>query len=137
AVVVDEHGGTSGLVTLADVVAELVGNVAKLGRKVEPVRALPGGRIELPGSAQLDDLEHTLEVEFDVDHGEVTTIGGYMMAKLGRVPAPSDVWLFDEYRIVVVKTEGTRVQTVRIEPKNAPAPSPAPSPPVHEKDIAS
>ncbi len=126
AVVVDEHGGTSGLVTLADVVAELVGNVAKLGRKLEPVRALPGGRIELPGSAQLDDLEHTLEVEFDVDHGEVTTIGGYLMAKLGRVPLAGDVWTFDEYRIVVVKTEGPRVQTVRIEPKNAPVPAPSP-----------
>ncbi|MBL8949832.1 MAG: HlyC/CorC family transporter [Myxococcaceae bacterium] len=126
AVVVDEHGGTSGLVTLADVVAELVGNVAKLGRKLEPVRALPGGRIELPGSAQLDDLEHTLEVEFDVDHQEVTTIGGYLMAKLGRVPLAGDVWTFDEYRIVVVKTEGPRVQTVRIEPKNAPVPAPSP-----------
>jgi CBS domain containing-hemolysin-like protein len=126
AVVVDEHGGTSGLVALADVVAELVGNVAKLGRKEEPVRALAGGRIELPGSAQLDDLEHTLEVEFDIDKTEVTTIGGYMMAKLGRVPLAGDVWLFDEYRICVVKTEGPRVQTVRIEPKNAPAPVPSP-----------
>jgi CBS domain containing-hemolysin-like protein len=126
AVVVDEHGGTSGLVTLADVVAELVGNVAKLGRKLEPVRALPGGRIELPGSAQLDDLEHTLEVEFDVDHTEISTIGGYLMAKLGRVPLAGDVWTFDEYRIVVVKTEGPRVQTVRIEPKSAPAPAPSP-----------
>jgi CBS domain containing-hemolysin-like protein len=126
AVVVDEHGGTSGLVTLADVVAELVGNVAKLGRKFEPVRSLPGGRIELPGSTQLDDLEHTLEVEFDVDHGEVTTIGGYLMAKLGRVPLAGDVWMFDEYRIFVVKTEGPRVQTVRIEPKNSPVPQPSP-----------
>lgn len=126
AVVVDEHGGTSGLVTLADVVAELVGNVAKLGRKLEPVRALPGGRIELPGSAQLDDLEHTLEVEFDVDHSEVTTLGGYLMAKLGRVPVAGDLWTFDEYRIVVVKTEGPRVQTVRIEPKTAPVPAPSP-----------
>jgi CBS domain containing-hemolysin-like protein len=126
AVVVDEHGGTSGLVTLADVVAELVGNVAKLGRKFEPVKSLPGGRIELPGSTQLDDLEHTLEVEFDVDHGEVTTIGGYLMAKLGRVPLSGDVWTFDEYRILVVKTEGPRVQTVRIEPKNSPVPAPSP-----------
>ena len=129
AVVVDEHGGTSGLVTLADVVAELVGNVAKLGRKLEPVRALPGGRIELPGSAQLDDLEHTLEVEFDVDHSEITTLGGYLMAKLGRVPVAGDLWMFDEYRIVVVKTEGPRVQTVRIEPKSAPVPAPSPPSP--------
>lgn len=119
AIVVDEHGGTSGLVTLADVVAELVGKVAELGRKVDAVRTLPGGRLELPGTAQLDDLEHTLEVEFDVDHSEVSTIAGYLMAKLGRVPTVGDVWVFDDYRIYVVHTDGPKVVTVRIEPKEA------------------
>jgi CBS domain containing-hemolysin-like protein len=117
AVVVDEHGGTSGLVTLADVVAELVGDVAELGRKVEAARPLPGGKLELPGTAQLDDLEHTLEVEFDVDQSVVTTIAGYLMAKLGRVPTVGDTWVKEPYRIVVVKVDGPRVQTVRIEPK--------------------
>ncbi len=117
AIVVDEHGGTSGLVTLADVVAELVGNVAQLGRRVLPVKTLPGGRLELPGVAQLDDLEHTLETEFDVDKSQVTTVAGYLMAKLGRVPIAGDVWTLDDFRIVVMKTEGPRVVTVRIEPK--------------------
>ena len=128
AVVVDEHGGTSGLVTLADVVAELVGNVAEMGRKVEPVKTLPGGKLELPGTAQLDDLEHTLEIEFDVDKTQVTTIAGYLMAKLGRVPNGNDSWVAGDFRIIVVKTEGPRVVTVRIEPKLAPpAPKPAPA----------
>lgn len=130
AVVVDEHGGTSGLVTIADVVAELVGNVARLGgRGSETVRALPGGRLELPGTAQLDDLEHTLEIEFDVDKTEITTIAGYLMAKLGRVPVTGDVWVLDEFRINVVRMEGPRVATVRIEPKQAPLPAPSASPP--------
>jgi CBS domain containing-hemolysin-like protein len=128
AIVVDEHGGTSGIVTLADVVAELVGNVAVLGRKVEPVKTLPGGRLELPGTAQLDDLEHTLEIEFDVDKQEVTTIAGYLMSKLGRIPIESDVWLLDEYRVCVLKTDGPRVVTVRIEPKTA-GMAPVASPP--------
>jgi len=126
AVVVDEHGGTSGIVTLADVVAELVGDIAEMGRKVEQVKTLPGGRLELPGSAQLDDLEHTLEVKFDVDKVEVTTIAGYLMAKLGRVPVAGDEWPVDEYRIHVVKTDGPRVVTVRIEPKPVPSAPPAP-----------
>jgi len=130
AVVVDEHGGTSGLVTLADVVSELVGNVARVGRNTEPGRALPGGRLELPGTAQLDDLEHTLEIEFDVDKSEVTTVAGYLMAKLGRIPVAGDVWVVDEYRINVVRVDGPRVATVRIEPKGAAAmPSPQSSPP--------
>ena len=117
AVVVDEHGGTSGLVTLADVVAEIVGKVAELGRKIEPMQKLPGGKLELPGTAQLDDIEHTLEVEFDVDKAQVTTIAGFMMAKLGRVPVSGDVWMMDDYRVVAVSTEGPRVVTVRIEPR--------------------
>jgi CBS domain containing-hemolysin-like protein len=124
AVVVDEHGGTSGFVTLADVVAELVGDVARLGRKVEPTRTLPGGRLELPGTAQLDDLEHTLEVEFDVDKSEVTTIAGYLMARLGKVPQAGDAHVLGELKIVVVRTDGPRVATVRIEPRLPPPPVP-------------
>ncbi|MBE2248096.1 MAG: HlyC/CorC family transporter, partial [Myxococcus sp.] len=128
AIVVDEHGGTSGLVTIADVVAELVGNIAELGRKVEPVRALPGGKLELPGTAQLDDLEHTLEIEFDVDKSQVTTIAGYLMAKLGRVPVTGDAWTHEPFKIHVVKVDGPRVQLVRIEPRE-PVIEPARSPP--------
>jgi CBS domain containing-hemolysin-like protein len=126
AIVVDEHGGTSGIVTLADLVAELVGKVAEMGRKVEPVKTLPGGRLELPGTAQLDDLEHTLELEFDVDKTQVTTIAGFLMAKLGRVPLPNDSWVMGELRINVTKTEGPRVVTVRIEPNTSPMPIPPP-----------
>lgn len=126
AVVVDEHGGTSGLITLANVVAELVGKVAELGRKVEPMQKLPGGKLELPGTAQLDDIEHTLEVEFDVDKSQITTIAGFLMAKLGRVPVTGDVWMMDDYRVVTVNTDGPRVVTVRIEPR---AVNPHPSAP--------
>lgn len=128
AVVVDEHGGTSGLVTLADVVAELVGKVAEIGRKVEPMQKLPGGRLELPGTAQLDDIEHTLEVEFDVDKSQVTTIAGFLMAKLGRVPVNGDVWMMEDYRVVAVATDGPRVVTVRIEPRLPPPPAASPAP---------
>jgi CBS domain containing-hemolysin-like protein len=88
---------------------------------VEPVKALPGGKLELPGTAQLDDLEHTLEIEFDVDKSQVTTIAGYLMAKLGRVPVAGDGWTREPFRILVMKVDGPRVQLVRIEPRDAAA----------------
>jgi CBS domain containing-hemolysin-like protein len=81
------------------------------------MQKLPGGKLELPGTAQLDDIEHTLEVEFDVDKTQVTTIAGFLMAKLGRVPVAGDVWMMEEYRVVAVNTDGPRVVTVRIEPR--------------------
>ncbi len=117
AVVVDEHGGTSGMVTLADVVAEVVGNVAELGRKVQEVKTLPGGRLELPGSTELSDIEDRLGVEFEVDDAEVTTVAGYLMWKLKRVPERGERAQIDEWEISVVDVDGPRVVTVRIEPK--------------------
>ncbi len=125
AVVVDEHGGTSGLVSIADVVAELLGDVTELGRKVEPMTRLPGGRLELPGTAQLDDLEHTLETSFDLGNEEVTTIAGFLMAKLKRVPLVNDTVVHEDFQIVVVATDGPRVTRVRFEPLKLPPPSPS------------
>lgn len=124
AMVVDEHGGTSGLVTIADVVSEVVGDVAELGRRVEEVRALPGGRFELPGTAQLDDLEAQLDVDFDLsddEKGEVTTIAGYLMTKLGRVPEKGDHLKLDMWRILVEEVDGPRVVRVTVEPQSRPS----------------
>jgi len=124
ALVVDEHGGTSGLVTIADVVAEIVGDVAELGRRVDEVRSLPGGRFELPGTAQLDDLEDRLDVSFEIDDEdvEVTTIAGYIMAKLGRIPEKGDLIKLDMWRIQVEEVEGPRVVRVTVEPQAGPKP---------------
>ena len=127
AVVVDEHGGTSGIVTLADVVAEVVGDVAELGRRVSEVKTLPGGRLELPGTTQLSDLEDRLDVRFDVDPSEVSTIAGFLMARLGRVPEPGDHTEVDEFEIRVAETDGPRVLKVRIEPKPPAQPPPPPA----------
>jgi CBS domain containing-hemolysin-like protein len=127
AVVVDEHGGTSGIVSLADVVSEVVGDVVQLGRRSVEVKTLPGGRLEVAGSTSLEDLEERLDVQFDVDNAEVTTVAGYLMAKLGRVLEPGDARTVGEYEIRVAETDGPRVVKVRIEPR----PSPAPESPSH------
>jgi CBS domain containing-hemolysin-like protein len=127
AVVVDEHGGTSGIVTIADVVAEVVGDIAELGRKVDEVKSLPGGRLELPGTTQLDDLEERLGVTFGIEDGEVTTIAGYLMMKLKRVPQEGDRCPVGEFDVAVVQMDGPRVVRVRIEPRTKLAATPVPA----------
>jgi CBS domain containing-hemolysin-like protein len=130
ALVVDEHGGTSGLVTISDVVAEVVGDVAELGRRMDEVRSLPGGRFELPGTAQLDDLEDRLDVSFEIkdEDIEVTTIAGYIMAKLGRIPEKGDMLKLDMWRILVEEVDGPRVVRVTVEPQASPKPPVAAAP---------
>lgn len=124
AVVVDEHGGTSGIVSIADVVSEVVGDVAELGRPLAEVKTLPGGRLEVPGTTQLDDLAHRLQIEWAVEDGEVTTVGGYLMSRLGRIPRTGDVGTIDEYEIRVEEMSGPRVVRVRIQPRVAPVSQP-------------
>ena len=111
------------MVTLADVVAEVVGDVAELGRKVEEVRTLPGGKLELPGTAQLEDLEERLDVDFGIEDekGEVTTMAGYLMSKLGRIPEKGDCLKLDMWRILVDEVDGPRVVRVTVEPQSRPA----------------
>jgi CBS domain containing-hemolysin-like protein len=129
AVVVDEHGGTSGIVTIADVVAELVGNVAELGRKVEEVKLLPGGRFELPGTAQLEDLHERLDLDFGVKDSEVSTIAGFLMLRLGRVPEKGDRVAVGHYEVKVEEVDGPRVVRVRVEPNLPKVPQTPQGPP--------
>ena len=127
AVVVDEHGGTSGIVTIADVVAEVVGDIAALGRKEDEVKSLPGGRLELPGTTQLDDLEERLGVTFGIEDGEVSTIAGYLMMQLKRVPQEGDRCSVGEFDIAVLQMDGPRVMRVRVEPRTKLATTTAPA----------
>ena len=131
AIVVDEHGGTSGIVTVADVVAELVGDVGEFGRKGQEVKSLPGGKLELPGTTELDDLARRLDVDFALadETVEVATIAGYLMAKLQRIPEKGDKVDVGEYEVVVEEMEGPRVGRVRIQPRIAPGTQPSVKPP--------
>lgn len=131
AIVVDEHGGTSGIVTVADVVAEVVGDMGEFRSKGEEVKSLPGGKLELPGTTELDDLRNRLDVEFELENKDIdiATIAGFLMAKLNRIPERGDKVAVGEYEIVVEEMDGPRVNRVRIQPRTTtPAPVTTPSP---------
>lgn len=91
AVVVDEFGGTSGLVTLEDVVEEIVGEIQdEYDMEEKAVKALPDGRFLAEGNASLRDVETALDIEFPED-GDYETLGGFLTAVSGRVPITGSI----------------------------------------------
>jgi CBS domain containing-hemolysin-like protein len=99
ALVVDEFGGTAGLLTLEDVLSELLGEVGDEFKAGEPVaETLPDGRIRLPGRMPVDDAAALLHTAWET---EATTVGGLVTAALGQLPAPGDRATVGDYEFEV------------------------------------
>ena len=85
AVVVDEYGGTAGLVTIEDILEEIVGEIAdEYDREAPGVEELGDGKYRVPANLDIDDLAELFEVE--IEEEEVDTVGGLIAKHLGRVP---------------------------------------------------
>jgi CBS domain containing-hemolysin-like protein len=85
AIVVDEYGGTAGLVTIEDILEEIVGEIADEYDRDEPeVEDLGGGRLRVPARLHIDELGELFGVRLDDE--DVDTVGGLLAKALGRVP---------------------------------------------------
>ena len=86
AIVIDEYGGTEGIVTMEDLVEEIVGNIfdEKDIEEVE-IRSIGENIYLIKGTTSLEEVEEKLCVEFE-DHDDYDTIGGYLIGRLGRIP---------------------------------------------------
>jgi CBS domain containing-hemolysin-like protein len=115
AIVVDEFGGTSGLVTLEDVLEEIVGEIHdEYDVQEEPEIEREGNdRFWVNGRVPLDDLSATLGVP--VDHEDVSTVGGLIYAELGRVPRPGEELTIAGFRVVVEQVMRRRIHRVYFE----------------------
>ena len=121
AMVADEYGGTAGIVTMEDLVEELVGDIRDEYDvdQAETTRHL-GGDLEVEGLLNLDDFED--ETGIELPEGPYETVAGYLMAELGRIPQEGDAVEYDGHRIVVLAVDGRRVSRVRV---TAAEPAPA------------
>lgn len=111
AVVVDEYGGSVGVVTLDNVLAELVGEIQdEFDTDEAEYRKVAEGEFILDGSLALHDLEDLLGVK--AESPEVSTIGGYLTHELGHLPKKGERVLLDGYEFTVSQTDGRRVLSV-------------------------
>jgi CBS domain containing-hemolysin-like protein len=111
AIVVDEYGGTSGLVTLEDVIEEIVGEIQdEFDRETPRVEETPAGLV-FDGLTVVDDVADRLGVKLETT-ADVSTLGGFITAQMGRIPRQGDRIAVEGYDLSVIEVRGRRVTRV-------------------------
>ena len=121
AIVVDEYGGTAGLVTIEDMLEEIVGEIRdEYDVESDPIVDEGGGQFVFSGKVDIDEVNQRLGVHIEREGFE--TLGGYLMSHLGRVPAVGERVDIDELVVSVLEAERRRIHKVRIA-RREPAPA--------------
>ncbi len=125
AIVVDEYGGTAGLVTLEDIIEELVGEIVDEFDVDDPlVEPLPGGGIRVHARTSLDEVNDLLHTRFP--EGDWDTIGGLLYDRIGHAPTEGESVTIGGWRLTAQRIQGRRIGRVRITPDSPAPPSPGP-----------
>ncbi len=114
AVVVDEFGSTAGVVTVEDILQQLVGEIEDEFDISEPVFAAGDASMVLDGATNIRDLESQYQIKLPRDEG-FETLAGFVLAKLQRIPALGDSFEYEGRRYTVVSMDGLRLDTVKID----------------------
>ena len=113
AIVVDEYGGTAGLATLEDLLEEIVGEIRdEYDVEAEPVVDEGQGTFVFSGKANFDEVRDRLHVEIEPEGFE--TVGGYVLTRVGRVPAAGETFELDGLVVEVVEAERRRIHRVKM-----------------------
>ena len=119
AVVVDEYGATAGIVTLEDLLEEIVGDIAdEFDLPDESVERLDDNRIRISGSFTIDDFNEQFGTE--IDDEDFHTVAGFVFGHLGRAAELGDVVVDAQLKFTVLETSGSRIQQLEVEFRPAP-----------------
>ena len=124
---VDEYGGTAGIVTLEDLVEELIGDITdEYDTAQDAATKLPRGEVEVDGLLNLDEFAEQTGIE--LPEGPYETVAGYVLATLGELPTAGDTVKVPGYTITVTEMDGRRIARLRVTPAPRPAPPPQDAP---------
>lgn len=116
AMVVDEHGGVAGLITVEDLLEQLVGEIADEDEPMPDAQVvqLPDGSLVIQGGMPLWDLHERFDLPVEAS-SDYQTLAGLLLARLGRVPQGGETIVEDGYRFTVVDMDGPRIVRVKVE----------------------
>jgi CBS domain containing-hemolysin-like protein len=118
AMVVDEYGGTAGLVTVEDLVEELVGEIRdEYDSEADPIVREDDDTFVFSAKVGIDEMASRLGIE--IEDGEFETVGGYVLARVGRVPATGERFEIDGLTVEILEAERKRIHKVRIHRRPA------------------
>ena len=121
AIALDEFGGTSGIITLEDLIEEVVGEILdEFDQEMPPFEKLADDTIRVRGDVILEELEQHFNLVFD-ENNEAISIGGYIMSKLGSIPKPNETISTKGFNLTVEKVDGLAIISVLIELLNPPS----------------
>lgn len=115
AIVSDEFGGTAGLVTMEDILEEIVGDIRDEKDREAPIQAMGDGRVVADASVSIADVEHALGKSLP-DDGEFESLGGLIVSRAGRVPEVGATVKVDGLKLIVREADEKRVVKVEIVP---------------------
>jgi CBS domain containing-hemolysin-like protein len=116
AIVLDEYGGTAGIVTLEDILEELVGEITDEYEKTpaKPVKKVDQNTIETDARTYIDDLNDEFELNLPEDE-DYDTVGGFVFSHLGYIPRTGDTFQYEQLKFTITSAEARRIRRIKIQ----------------------